>query len=148
MDHLSSLPAINAPRKKREQSVTPFIVQWFKDNYPGSVALEVKATKTRSIPESALMPHQKSALLEASSMRGIGHKIADTGRRLPFDAFVLKNTPAFVVACFTADSVAFAIPVEEWRGVRLNALLAISEAYQLKDQAPSARNILRIPLRS
>ena len=113
------LPPLKTVRRKREQSVTPKVLAWFLKHYHTSVAIEVKATKGRSIAESALMPHQRQALLDARE-GGIAHKIADTGRRLPFDGFVLKNTPAFVVACFTRYGVCFVVPVEKWRGARVD----------------------------
>lgn len=117
----TDLPDLAPIRRKREASVTPKVIEWFRKNVDYSVAIEVKATKGRSIPSSKLQPHQKRALLDASEAIGLGHKIADTGRRLPFDAFVLKNTPAYVVACFTGDGVCYAIPVRRWRGARIDA---------------------------
>jgi hypothetical protein len=50
----------------------------------------------------------------------IVHKIADLRRRNPFDAFMLKNTPAFVVACFAQHGVCLVIDIDEWNGARLD----------------------------
>ena len=116
---VSDLPILPPVRRKREQSVTPKVLAWFLKNYPYSCAIEVKATKGHSIPSNALLPHQKRALLDATDV-GIVFKIPDVGFRNPFDAFMLKNVPAFVVACFTGDGVCYAIPVKRWRGARID----------------------------
>lgn len=136
---ISDLPELPPIRRKREASVTPRVIEWFLKNIDHSVAIEVKATKSRSIPASQLQPHQYTALLEASQPVGTGHKIADTGRRLPFDAFVLKNTPAYVVACFTAYGVCYAIPVDQWHGAKITP----SGELCAMDDCPS---IHRIPI--
>lgn len=113
------LPEVRAKKIKREQDVTPKVLKWFSENIPTSVALEIKATNTRSMSPLVLKLHQFYALCDATSEKGIAHKIADSGRQLPFDAFILKNTPAYVVACFTSHSVCYSIPVEKWNGARI-----------------------------
>lgn len=86
--------------------------------YHSSCAIEIKATNKNTIPEKALQPHQKQALLDATGP-GIVHKIADSKRRNPFDAFMLVNTNAFVVACFTAKGICLVIPVHKWKGASI-----------------------------
>ena len=113
-------PLPNLPRivEKREASVTPKILEWFKANYAGSAAIEIKATKGRSIPASALLPHQRRALLGACG-NGIVWKIPDEARRqTPFDAFKIEHAGAFVVCVFTSAHVALVIDVREWNGAR------------------------------
>ena len=111
------LPELPRKLQKRESKITPQILAWFRLNYPHSCAIEIKVTKTRSIPASALKPHQKQALLQAQSELGITWKIPDTSRtRLPFDAFQLKNSHAFVVACFLNHGVYLAIDPAKWIG--------------------------------
>lgn len=71
---------------------------------------ELKLSKTRSIRFDAVRPHQLEALLNASSDRGLFHKINDApifaGMKTrftsakPFDCFFLKNTPSYIVVCF------------------------------------------------
>lgn len=113
------LPDLNRKLKKREAEVTPRILKWFSDNYPHSVALEIKATKTGSIPPSALLPHQLKSLLEVQSMTGLTHKISDIGRiRQPFDAFQLKNAHSFVVCAFLSHKVCLAIDPKDWQGAK------------------------------
>lgn len=114
---MDNLP--NLPRKlhKKEANCTPKILDWFRKHH-GTCAIEVKATDGHSIPASALMPHQKAALTMATG-KGIAHKLSDEARRRqPFDAFMLKGVPAYVVAAFTAHRVAYAFPVAMWKGAR------------------------------
>ncbi len=106
------------------------MLAWFRDHYPKSVALEIKASVHDSIPESVLKPHQKASLLSARGA-GMAHKIADSGRRLPFDGFVLKNTPAFVVACFTKRGVCYAILVEDWVGAKYHDPMASHQSHTI-----------------
>jgi len=121
---VDSLPNLPKQKKKREADVTPRVLAWFKENHAGSCAIEVKATNTGSIPESALLPHQKQALLDV--IHGtLTHKIADTGRRLPFDAFMLQGLPAYVVACFTKHGVAQVYSVEQWKGAKYDSFAPV-----------------------
>jgi len=113
------LPPLTKILNKREAKVTPKVLKWFYKNYPFSVALEIKATKTNSIPRSALKAHQKKALIAVRSKAGLSYKIPDASHlRLPFDAIQLKNTEAFVVACFLEQGVCLAIPPEKWDGAK------------------------------
>lgn len=113
----NDLPELPKRLKKREADVTPRILAWFKAHHPSSCAIEIKATDTNSIPRSALLPHQEAALKAAQSKGGLIHKIADASHlRLPFDAFFLRETEAYVVAAFTTSKEAFVIPVNEWNG--------------------------------
>lgn len=69
--------------------------------------------------------------MDAASSEGIVHKLSDEARRQqPFDAFLLKEVPAYVVACFTARHarVCYLIDANEWSGARFNML----EGYKCK----------------
>jgi|TARA_R100001530_G_scaffold100538_1_gene69890 hypothetical protein len=117
------LPPLTKVLNKREAKITPRVLKWFSKNYPFSVALEIKATKTNSIPGSALKSHQKKALIAVQSEAGLSYKIPDASYlRLPFDAFQLKNTKSFVVACFLEKGICLAIPPEKWRGAKYNPM--------------------------
>ncbi len=124
----------NLPRvlKKKEADITPKVLKWFKENYSGSAAIEIKATDGRSIPESALMPHQKAALLAACG-NGIVWKIPDEARRQnPFDAFKIERGGAFVVACFTGkERVALVIDAREWNGARFDKERGVYQRFPL-----------------
>lgn len=71
---------------------------------------ELKLCKGTSLPFSALAEHQEQALLDVSSDIGLYEKISDFpvfagskarfNRKKPFDAFFLKNIPAYVVLAF------------------------------------------------
>lgn len=108
MDSLPSLPRVI---RKKEASITPKVLTWFRENHKGSCAIEIKVAKGNSLPASALAPHQHAALM-AASRGGIVHKLSDEARRRqPFDAFMLQGVPAYVVVVFTAKRIALAIPV-------------------------------------
>lgn len=114
------LPSLPSLKKKREANVTPRVLAWFKYNGPSSCAIEIKATTSGSIPESALLPHQKAALL-AACKSGVIHKLSDEARRQqPFDAFKISYARAFVVCCFLKEGLreALVIDVKEWRGAK------------------------------
>lgn len=71
-----------------------------------------------TVPEKALEPHQRKALLEARNS-SLVHKISDVGHiRLPFDAFMLHEADAFVVACFKSHGYALVYDVADWKGCR------------------------------
>lgn len=98
------------------------MLEWFRHNGPASCAIEIKATRTGSIPASALLAHQKAALL-AATREGIIHKISDEARRQqPFDAFKIARAEAYVVCCFLGRglSEALVIDVREWAGAKRN----------------------------
>lgn len=71
---------------------------------------ELKICKARSIRFDAVRPHQIEALKAAISSTGLYHKINDLpvyagsktkfASQKPFDCFLLKDTPAYIVICF------------------------------------------------
>ena len=94
------LPNLPNLRKHKEADITPFIFEWFKKNYTKSVALEIK------IKGGKILPHQIVALRKVQT--GVfAHKIADTGRRQPFDGFILKNSDAFIIVCDGRKCIAY-----------------------------------------
>lgn len=112
-----NLPDLPVIRKKREAGITPKVLAWFHMNHPDSCVIEIKVAKGKTIPESALLPHQRLALLAASG-KGLTHKLSDEARRQqPFDAFHAVGVKAYVVACFLdRPRVGLAIDVKKWRG--------------------------------
>ncbi len=112
----TDLPDLPSLSKKREQKLTPRVLDWFRKNYKGSCAIEIKATRSRSIPASALRLHQAAALKQVSSS-GLAYKIPDEGfSKKPFDAFFLSYSASFVVACFQTEGVCLVIDADKWRG--------------------------------
>lgn len=67
-------------------------MRWFEENYPYSVALEIKSGKNK------LLPHQETALKQVGDGT-FSYKIPDRGLRNPFDAVVLQYAHPFVVRC-------------------------------------------------
>ena len=73
---------------------------------------ELKLCKGTSLPFSSVKEHQRQALLDISSDTGLYHKIADAPffkdekarmrftKPKPFDSFLLKDIPAYVVVMF------------------------------------------------
>lgn len=109
------LPDLPALKKKREASITPAVLEWIRQNGPPCCAVEVKACRGNTLPASALLPHQKAALLAATG-GGIVHKLSDEARRKqPFDAFKLGFTKAYVVVAFlSAPRIALVIDIRKW----------------------------------
>lgn len=92
------------------------MLAYFKTNPSlSSCAIEIKATNKNTIPEKVLLPHQKQALLAVKHAR-ITHKIADNRTKLPFDAFMLVKSNAWVVACFTTKGICLVFDIEDWKG--------------------------------
>lgn len=99
--------------------------------YLSSCAIEIKATTKNTIAEKALQPHQRRALLTAKHGT-MTHKIADNRTRLPFDAFMLKYSDAYVVACFTTHGVCLVFDIDEWQGASYDD----PALYRFRIQAP------------
>jgi len=97
----------------------------FKKNNKIHGVFELKLCKGVSLPFSSVKPHQEKALLAATTMEGLYYKIPDQpvsemeedapkenennkqkGKKIrftlpkPFDCFLVKNTPAYVVIMF------------------------------------------------
>lgn len=118
------LPELPKLKKKREANITPLVLSWFRENYPGSAAIEIKATDKMSIPASAVLPHQRAALMDVCGGKsgGLVYKISDEARRqVPFDAFQLQHAGAFVVACFTDPKIRRCLiyDIREWKGAKV-----------------------------
>lgn len=86
------LPELPRQLNKREAKIDSKVLEWFANNYPYTVAVEVK------IKGNKVLPHQELALKEVQN-GSFKYKIADSGIRLPFDGFVLKGAEAYVVTC-------------------------------------------------
>lgn len=87
-----NLPDLPRQYKRKEADITPLILQWFLENYPYDVAIEVKMKGRKPLP------HQELALNEVKEGR-FSYKIPDMGRKNPFDGVVLKHAHPFVVVC-------------------------------------------------
>lgn len=86
------LPQLPKKRKHEEADITPDVMDWFFNNWPNDVAVEVKVDKNKA------KEHQTIALEQVQ--RGeFKRKIPDLGRQNPFDFFILKKADAFLVTC-------------------------------------------------
>jgi hypothetical protein len=92
------------------------------EKYPFNVLVEVKATKSNTIPFNAVKPHQLLALKAARSKVGLVCKMSDASRiRQPADFWMLKNAQSFVVACFLKERICLAIHPDKWDGARVDS---------------------------
>lgn len=91
---------LNRVLDKREAKKTPEVLPMY--NY--SCAIEVKQTKTLTLPANSLKPHQYKALMKVK-YGVLRHKIPDMGRENPFDAFILAGLPAYVVIIFGDNTI-------------------------------------------
>ena len=122
LNSTNQLPDLTRKLNKREASISPRILEWFHTKYPYSWFIEIKATKTNTIPLSAVKPHQLKALIDCQSPTGFKHKMSDIGRiRQPFDAFGAKNAHAFVVCAFLSHHLCFAFDPSTWHGASINS---------------------------
>lgn len=95
---------------------------WFLNQYPFDVLVEVKATKTNSIPFLSVKPHQLQSLKDVRTPKGKVHKMSDIGRiQQPADFWMLKNSHSFVVACFLKEKICLAIDPNKWEGARVDS---------------------------
>jgi hypothetical protein len=104
------------PMAKEKDFQTQFN-KWAKHNLNYSCAVELKLTKTPSLPFSALAPHQAINLFLAHDGTLV-HKIADVGiAPKPFDTFILHHVPAFVAVMFyrRGQKEFFMIPIQAWK---------------------------------
>lgn len=92
------------------------ILDWFRKNHKGSCAIEIKATQTDTCPRSAVQPHQIKALIDAQSVDGLVHKIADNKRKNPFDAFMLQGVFSYVAVYYIKHKVLILYNPLDWDG--------------------------------
>lgn len=86
---------------KQEATFTTRFRRWAAENI-GTGAYEIKHTRGSDTFRCAeLKDHQKDALRAAKGKYGLAFKIPDEGYSYrPFDMFVLRQTPAWVVIAY------------------------------------------------
>lgn len=90
-------------------------IKWAKHNFPFSAAFELKICKGKSLPFSAVKPHQLEGLLTVG--RKLVYKISDDSReQKPFDCFVMTECPGYVVIYFykRGNKAFYMIEISEW----------------------------------
>lgn len=125
-----------------EREITRAVLQTVKSRQLPSCALEIKFTRTGSIPFKAVVEHQRQGLLHAKT-GSVVFKIPDLGLQNPFDAFVLRNTEAWVVAVYyepRRPKIAVFVDIEAWiteeswserKSLTLERAQAIGKLYEL-----------------
>jgi hypothetical protein len=86
---LPSLPRIN---KRCEAKIDGLVLDWFLNNYPEDVWVEVK------IKGNKMLPHQEAAGKQVANGK-FKYKFPDMGRRTPGDGVVLVKAIPFCVTC-------------------------------------------------
>jgi hypothetical protein len=75
------MEALPKKYKRVEMNYTPLVMDWFLENYPYDVCVELK------IGDKEPKPHQQAAL-ESIAKGNFKYKIPDMGRKNPFDFMV------------------------------------------------------------
>lgn len=117
---LEKLPKVYC---RREADVTPKIKEWLKKNIKHDFVYEIKHCKGDTIGVNELEPHQKKALLD-SKHGAFNHKIADTGRRNPFDGFQMYMCNAYVIVHFSKHHKTLIVDIDDWKGGRHDKIVA------------------------
>lgn len=101
-----------------ERKFQTLFLKWVRHQSKlSSAAFELKLTKGGALPFNALKEHQAEALYAAKHSR-IAHKIADDSVGFkPFDCFMLKNVPAFVVVSYytRGEKKFYMIDIDDWK---------------------------------
>lgn len=93
--------------------------RWAIHHVSVSSVFELKVSKTDSLPFSRLERHQKAALL-SSKHESLFYKISDADlmARKPFDCFLMRKVPAWVVIMFNCENWGqkefFLIDIDTW----------------------------------
>lgn len=103
-----------------EAQFTTKLNKWFYYKHQASCAIEVKLTKTQSIPFSVLKDHQWRNL-RACEIGQTVYKIPDTGNvQMPFDMVMLVKVPAYIAVQFykRGEKKFYLIPPLTWSEMR------------------------------
>lgn len=89
---------------KPEALFTTRFKKWLHKNMKGVhvAAYEIKVTEKKSIPFSAVSPHQIESLLAVSRGKFL-YKIPDAGWQNPFDLLALAGARAYIILGFKVE---------------------------------------------
>lgn len=80
-----------------EKDITPKILKTMRDDSRfDSCLVEIKVSKNKTLPSTALKEHQRHALSVATN-GSMYFKIPDAGFQNPVDAFILKKQQSYLV---------------------------------------------------
>lgn len=99
----------------KEKDFQVKFTRWLRYRWEGSGAFELKICHEKSLPFSAVLPHQVAAL-QAVKSNGLEYKIPDdTVGSKPFDCFRLQAPAYVVVQFYSRGSVDFyMIDIDQW----------------------------------
>ena len=83
---------------KKEQELTADLQKWIKKYWDMTAVFEVKVSREKSLPYSAVKPHQVRALKTAGNK--FIYKIPDLGGQNPCDLVTITEAPGYVVIFF------------------------------------------------
>lgn len=87
------LPELPKKYARKEAKIDGRVAQWFYDNHPRSILLEVK------LKGGKLAEHQERLIKEVSKTGKFKYKFPDGGRRTPLDYVILKDADAVLAIC-------------------------------------------------
>jgi len=79
----------------KERNFQTTFNHWLKEVYKRTAAFELKQTTTNSLPFTAVVKHQRNALLQVRHACLV-YKIPDVGFQNPFDTLEMCEQPAYV----------------------------------------------------
>lgn len=88
-----NLPELPRGKKRNEAKIDGRVAQWFFENYPRSILLEVKMTNGR------LKEHQKRLINMLAKTGKFMHKFRDGSIRTCLDYVIIKDADAVLAIC-------------------------------------------------
>lgn len=87
------LPELPKGKQRKEAKIDGRVAQWFFDNYPRSILLEVK------MQDGRLKEHQQRLINKLSKEHKFKYKFRDGSERTPLDYVILKDADAVLAVC-------------------------------------------------
>lgn len=95
------LPNLPNQYKRKEAKIDSLVLDWFYDNYPNNVLVEVKVKGGR------VTEKQKTLIKQIEREKKFKYKFPDMGRATPLDGVVVvKDLEPFLVICDGYNCVA------------------------------------------
>lgn len=92
-----SLPPLPKKYERKEAKIDGRVADWFFNNWPRAVAIEVKITGGKT------KPHQEAFLKKVSKREGFKYKFRDGGLRTPCDYIVFPKDAVVDAVLATCD---------------------------------------------
>jgi len=78
----------------------------------GSCLVEIKVSKNKTLPSTALKEHQRHAL-EVATNSEMYFKVPDAGFQNPADSFILKRAQSYLVVYFEKTKEVWALKIQD-----------------------------------